>query len=267
MASPRVSHESAFVLHQHDWSESSLILDVFTRHHGRVALAAKGVKRPTSGFRAVLLPLQPLSIGYGGDGEIKTLKSAEWLGGHVMPGGDALLAGLYANELLMRLLARDDAHARLFDLYAQVVHALCAAPADAQGRAAVLRAFELLLLQSAGLLPALDHQTLTGGALDEDAGYCLTPEGGLRAAHAPDGDAGGDAASLPGARWLALALALADAATPALPAAQALRRMLEAVHASGDPAALRQQTRLLLHYHCGVAALPTRRVMMELHNL
>ena len=89
----------------------------------------------------------------------------------------------------------------------------------------------------------------------------------VQLAHAPDGDAGGDAASLPGARWLALALALADAATPALPAAQALRRMLEAVHASGDPAALRQQTRLLLHYHCGVAALSTRRVMMELHNL
>ena len=105
----RVSDEPAFVLHSYDWSESSLILEVFTRHRGRVALAAKGVKRPTSNFRPVLLPLQPLSLSYSlggeGNGEIHTLKGAEWVGGHVMPQGDALLSGLYLNELLMRLLA------------------------------------------------------------------------------------------------------------------------------------------------------------------
>lgn len=63
---PRVHDEPAFVLHRHDWSESSLILDVFSRQHGRVVLAAKGVKRPTSQFRPVLLPLQPLRLSWGG---------------------------------------------------------------------------------------------------------------------------------------------------------------------------------------------------------
>ena len=117
----RIHHEPAYVLHHYDWSESSLILEAFTRHHGRTALVAKGAKRPSSNFRPILLPLQPLSIGYGGDGEISTLKNAEWLGGHVMPSGDALLSGYYLNELLLRLLARDDPHPALFDAYSMTV--------------------------------------------------------------------------------------------------------------------------------------------------
>jgi DNA repair protein RecO (recombination protein O) len=79
MATKRIADEPAYVLHRYDWSETSLILDVFTRHHGRVALVAKGAKRPTSSFRPVLLPLQPLSLAFGGDGDIRTLKSAEWV--------------------------------------------------------------------------------------------------------------------------------------------------------------------------------------------
>lgn len=69
MSTPRrFTDEPAFVLHRYDWSESSLVLEVFTRHHGRIALVAKGVKRPTSQFRPVLLPLQPLQITWtGGD--------------------------------------------------------------------------------------------------------------------------------------------------------------------------------------------------------
>jgi DNA repair protein RecO (recombination protein O) len=65
--------------------------------------------------------MQPLHIAFGGEGEIRTLKSAEWQGGHVMPKGDALLSGYYLNELLLALLARDDPHPGLFDVYARVV--------------------------------------------------------------------------------------------------------------------------------------------------
>ena len=90
------------MLHRYDWSESSLILEVFSRHHGRIALVAKGAKRPSSSFRPVLLPLQPLRVAFGGDAEIRTLKGAEWVGGQVMPTGDALLSGYYLNELLLR---------------------------------------------------------------------------------------------------------------------------------------------------------------------
>src|SRR2546427_227539 len=105
----RVSDEPAYVLHSYDWSESSLILEVFTRHRGRVALAAKGVKRPTSNFRPVLLPLQPLSLSYslGGEGnaEIHTLKGAEWVGGHVMPRSEEHTSELQSqSNLVCRLL-------------------------------------------------------------------------------------------------------------------------------------------------------------------
>ena len=118
MAVKRIADEPAFVLHRYDWSESSLILEVFTRHQGRIALIAKGAKRPSSSFRPVLLPLQRLHLAFGGDAEIRTLKSAEWQGGHVMPTGEALLSGYYLNELLLTLLARDDPHPVLFDVYA-----------------------------------------------------------------------------------------------------------------------------------------------------
>jgi recombinational DNA repair protein (RecF pathway) len=163
MATKRISDEPAYVLHRYDWSESSLILEVFTRHHGRLALVAKGVKRPSSSFRPILLPLQPLHLAFGGDAEIKTLKAAEWQGGHVMPTGDALMSGYYLNELLLKLLAREDPHPTLFDVYASVVQVIASEHGEVLESA--LRAFELLLLREIGLLPLLDAQTMTLVAL------------------------------------------------------------------------------------------------------
>ena len=250
----RISHEPAYVLHHYDWSESSVIVEAFTRAHGRIALVAKGAKRPSSNFRPVLLPLQQLALSWGGDAEIRTLKSAEWGGGQVMPTGEPLLSGYYANELLMRLLARDDAHPRLFDAYAALVHVLAADEGESLV-AAALRAFELLVLRETGHLPALDMQTLTLGALQGDVPYRLVAEGGLRAAHADD------AAWLTGAQWLALSAALADEA-PLTTALQTVASL------PGEQRAhLRQQLRELLHYHCGVGTLRTRQLMMDLQSL
>jgi DNA repair protein RecO (recombination protein O) len=256
MATQRVSHEPAYVLHHYDWSESSLILEVFTRHHGRVALVAKGAKRPSSNFRPVLLPLQPLQLSYGGDAEIRTLKSAEWMGGHVMPTGEALLSGYYLNELVLRLLARDDAHQALFDGYAVVVQVLAGDHGGAQAatQAAALRAFELLLLREIGLLPALDAETLTLSPLDPGLRYALMPEAGLRLA-------GEDEAALEGVEWQALQRTLEERA----PLAATLRQV--AVMNPGAHAALRNQLRVLLHYHCGVRTLRTRQMMRDLQAL
>ena len=259
MVSRRVTEEPAFVLHRYDWSESSLILEVFTRHHGRIALVAKGAKRPSSSFRPVLLPLQPLNLGFGGDAEIRTLKGAEWVGGHVMPTGDALLSGYYLNELLLRLLARDDPHPGLFDAYAAVVQVLAGHGSPTgitpalQGEVlhVALRAFELLLLREIGLLPVLDAQTLTLEPLAPDDHYCLVPEGGLREAHEDD------RAALSGKAWVSLQSALGEGAGFA-----------SVLRASGPVMAeLRPQLRALLNYHCGVATLRTRQMMMDLQSL
>ena len=249
----RVAHEPGYVLHHYDWSETSLIVEAFTRGHGRVALVAKGAKRPSSGFRAVLLPLQPLSLSWGGAAEIRTLKSAEWGGGQVMPLGDALLSGYYANELLLRLLAREDAHPRLFDAYAALVHVLATNDNETL-RAAALRAFELLLLRESGHLPALDAETLTLAPLHASAPYQLTAEGGLHAASTPGGE-------LPGTVWLDLADALREPApfTAALATCASLPAEQRTL--------LRQQLQRLLHYHAGVRTLRTRQLLMDLQSL
>ncbi len=248
----RATHEPAYVIHRYDWSESSLILEVFTRNLGRIALVAKGVKRPSSSFRPVLLPLQPLQLSFSGDAEIRTLKGADWVGGHVMPGGDALLSGYYLNELLLRLLARDDPHPALFDAYASAVQVLALGEGTTrQGTSsAALRTFELLLLREIGVLPALNLQTMSLAALDFDARYCLLPEAGLRAA-------AGDERALPGNQWCALQAAL-DAPDPF---AVTLRLFAEQM---GE---LKGQLRALLHYHCGVPVLRTRQMMMDLAAL
>lgn len=253
MAAKRVGEEPAFILHRYDWSESSLILEVFTRHRGRVALLAKGVKRHTSNFRPVLLALQPLKVSYtlSGDGnaDIHVLKGAEWAGGHIMPMGNNLLTGLYLNELLMRLLARDDPYAYLFDVYGAVVKLLATQPEEVIEP--VLRAFELILLRELGLLPALELETQTLQALQPQKPYVLVAEMGLRPALA------NDRAVLTGQQWLLLQSALEqeEAAYPAL------------VRACATVApALKPQLRHLLQYHCG-SLLRTRQLMMDLQTL
>jgi DNA repair protein RecO (recombination protein O) len=245
----RFADEPAFVLHRYDWSESSLILEILTRHHGRIAVVAKGAKKPSSNFRPILLPLQPLHVAFGGEGEIRTLKSAEWVGGQVMPTGEALLSGYYLNELLLRLLARDDPHPALFDVYAGAVRMLAAD--DAQLLQPALRAFELLLLREVGFLPVLDLQTATLAPLAPQQRYSLRPEGGL--VESRDSETRG---TLAGTQWLALQAALDDPAP--------FHATLQAVATMGE---LKPQLRAVLHYHCGVATLRTRQLMMDLQSL
>ncbi len=249
MASKRITDEPAYVLHRYDWSESSLILEVFTRNHGRIALVAKGAKRPSSGLRPILLPMQPLHVAFGGDAEIRTLRGAEWMGGHVMPTGEALLSGYYLNELLLLLLARDDPHPGLFDTYARAVAVISSGHGEVLQTA--LRAFELLMLRELGLLPMLDIQTLSLAGLDLEARYSLVPEGGLRQTSAAD------RVSLAGAQWLTLQQSLATSAA----FAETLRACAPVVNE------LKLQLRALLHYHCGVTTLRTRQMMVDLQSL
>lgn len=254
MTAKRVGEEPAFILHRYDWSESSLILEVFTRHRGRVALVAKGAKKHTSNFRPVLLALQPLKVTYTlsgeGNADIHVLKGAEWAGGHIMPMGNNLLTGMYLNELLMRLLARDDPYAYLFEVYGAVVKLLATQPEEVIEP--VLRAFELILLRELGLLPSLGEETLTLQPLQTEVHYVLVPEMGLRPAMETD------RAALTGAQWVHLyqALGQGDGAYPATVRACA-----------AVASALKPQLRHLLQYHCGSPMLRTRQLMMDLQTL
>jgi DNA repair protein RecO (recombination protein O) len=98
------------VLHSYPYKETSLIVDMFTRDHGRIGVVAKGAKRPLSKLRGVLQTFQPLSVSFSGKSELRTLIDAEWVGGMLPIEKTALLCGFYLNELLVKLLARDDPH-------------------------------------------------------------------------------------------------------------------------------------------------------------
>ena len=244
---------NAFVLHRYDWSESSLILDVFTREQGRLAVAAKGAKRPYSQLRSVLLPFQRIHMSLGrlpageGAGEVQTLRSADWAGGAAMLTGAALFSGFYLNELLMKLLARHDPHAALFDAYAQTLPVL-AVGEDPRVESA-LRAFELTLLKEVGVLPDLSQVTLTQQPVRPAQLYVLLPEAGVATPRAGDTELTGDALThLQAALEHGSLAALQQACSPVLQA-------------------LKSQLRALLHYHVGSAPLRTRQVMLDLQGL
>ncbi len=180
----RVAAQPAFVLHSYPHKETSLIIDVFSRDHGRVALVAKGAKRPHSRLRGVLQTFQPLSIYWSGKSEIRTLTDAEWVGGLLPLEKSALLCGFYLNELLVRLLARDDPHPVLFERYVQALTQL----AHDQPAAIVLRKFELSLLKETGVAPNLAQCTGSNQSVEPQCLYTVDPESGVRLAQA--GDAG-----------------------------------------------------------------------------
>lgn len=170
----RVDHERAFVLHAYPWSETSLLVDAFTRAHGRVPLVARGARRPRSVLRGVLLGFQPLAIGWSGRGEVRTLMKAEWIGGMPRPAGEGLLCAFYLNELLMRMLARDDPHERLFDDYAEALGRI----ATGGHAEPVLRWFEKRLLREAGYAVVFDREAETGDPIDPAALYTYDPDRG-----------------------------------------------------------------------------------------
>jgi DNA repair protein RecO (recombination protein O) len=248
----------AYVLHRYDWSETSLIVELFTRAQGRVVVAAKGAKRPTSQLRPVLLPFQPLLALLGkapadDAGEVRTLRSAEWVGGVPLLAPAQMLSAYHCNELLLKLLARQDPHPSLFDSYADTLAALCPSAgeaADAVDEASAVRAFELLLLRALGVLPDLSTTTLTAQPLHPTRPYVLHPEAGVLQ----------DSAGLPGTTWVALEAALLHCAASGQAAA-----LRQACAAAGS--ALRQPLRTVLHYHLGHSRLRTRQVWRSVQQL
>jgi DNA repair protein RecO (recombination protein O) len=141
----RVQDSFAYMLHATAWRETSLVIQAFSRSHGCLALVAKGAKRPYSTLRPVLSAFQPLALSWSGGGEVKTLTRAEVSGVRPLTGG-ALMSAWYMNELLLRLLPREDAHPVLFDAYDTALAQL----ASGSRASAALRRFEWVLLREPG---------------------------------------------------------------------------------------------------------------------
>lgn len=183
MTRRRTEREPAFVLHSYPYKETSLIVEVFTRHRGRVGLLARGARRPRSAIRGTLLAFHPLRLSWSASAELGTLLAAEWSGGQPALAGMGLMCGFYINELLLKLLPREDAHEALFDAYADSMARL----ASREDHAAVLRGFERRLLTELGYAPLLERDAGSGQSVDPARRYTYEPERGPLAAN---GDAG-----------------------------------------------------------------------------
>lgn len=169
-----VAAERAFILHAQPYRETSLLLETFSRAHGRVAMVARGARRPRSLLRGVLLAFQPVSIAWFGRTEVRTLTTAEWLGGVPLLQGEALLCGYYLNELLLKLLPREDSHESLFDAYQNAVRAL----ANGDSSPPVLRSFEKALLSELGYAIAFHCDGTSGRDVDPQRNYAYFPDRG-----------------------------------------------------------------------------------------
>ena len=170
----RAEHQPGYVLHTYAYKETSLIAEVFTRGFGRVALLARGARRPRSAMRGVLLSFHPLRLGWSASSELGNLISAEWSGALQPLAGRALMCGFYLNELLLRLLPREDAHEGLFDAYGEALAGLSASDAFP----ATLRRFEKRMLAELGYAPLLEREAASGAPVEPGRRYVYEPDRG-----------------------------------------------------------------------------------------
>jgi len=165
--------EPGYVLHSYPFKETSLVVEVFTRSFGRLGLVAKGARRPRSALRGVLMAFQPLWLSWSGKSELRLLHRAEWQGGQPQMAGLALMCGFYLNELLLKLVAREDPHEELYGAYEQALSSL----RDGQAPAVVLRRFEHWMLAGLGYALRL-NEDVGGAVLEPTATYAYVVERG-----------------------------------------------------------------------------------------
>ena len=171
----RVDQQACWVLHRRPWRESSLLLEIYSREHGRLGLVARGARSPRSPWRGLSEPFIPLSCSWTRRSDLGTLTQLDAEGGRLALQGQALWCGLYVNELLLTLFGRDDPLPELFDVYASSLPALL----DVGAQSSALRQIEMAMLSSLGVLPDLAHDAVRGEPILPEALYDVRPEVGL----------------------------------------------------------------------------------------
>lgn len=174
----RQSLQAGYVLHSRPYRNTSKLLDIFSREQGRRVLVARGARRGNSRLQGQLLPFIPLLLSWQGQGEVQTLTGAETGTQLTSLKGRKLLTAFYLNELLLRLLAREDPHPALYDAYAQTLQRLSGPSDQTSAEEAGLRMFECFLLQELGYGLVLDHEVNSGDVIQADRMYCYQPEQG-----------------------------------------------------------------------------------------
>lgn len=175
--------QRAFVLHSRPWSETSLLLDVFSEESGRVRLVAKGARSRRSSLKGTLQPFTPLLIRFSGRGDVKTLRSAEAVSLALPLSGIALYSGLYVNELLARVLEQET---RFSELFFDYLHCIQALAGDNASPEPALRRFELALLGHLGYGVDYLHCAGSGEPVSPEMTYRYREEKGFIASMVVD---------------------------------------------------------------------------------
>ena len=177
----RMQLEPAYVLHSRSFRETSLIVEAFTREHGRVAVVARGAKSARSRWRNTLQPFRPLLLSWNQKSDLGTLTAADQVASPPALQGQSLYCGLYLNELLMRLLHRGDPHREVFERYRQALSEL-ASEALPQP---LLRVFEKHLLEAVGYAMLLDREYSGGAEIQAQHWYDYKPGQGPTLCNGP----------------------------------------------------------------------------------
>lgn len=164
-----------FILHQRSYRETSLLLDVFSKQHGRVSLIAKGVRQKKRGKMGLYQLYQPLLLSWVGRGELLTLTTAETDAARYILKAESALCGLYINELLVKLLPPHVAEAELFSAYQNTLESL----QQSDNTQIALRLFEKHLLTQLGYGLVLDREFASGRLIDEQQHYYYQADAGL----------------------------------------------------------------------------------------
>jgi len=181
----RIESEPGFVLHSMPYRETSLLVDLFTLHHGRVRCVAKGFRKPNKkGVAKALFPYTEHLFQWQGRGELKTLAKADAIQAPVFLQGESLFIGLYINEVLYRLLHLYDPHESIYEFYCQLMIHLSAQGLDQ----AILRRFEILLLEKLGYGLVLDSEAESANPISPERFYRYIPEHGLRESRGQSSD-------------------------------------------------------------------------------
>lgn len=234
----RVQQQAAFILHHRPFRDSSQILDVMSRDHGKLAVVARGSRGARSRLKGVLRPFMPLSMSWVIKSDLGTLTGAEVRGAPLSLSGDALLSGYYVNELILHLLHRHDPQPEIFDAYSQTIHTLAGTGTDI---APVLRQFEMELLRFSGYALNLEHESGKTQPLDPGQHYEYRMEQGAVAVSRDDGPlvfSGSTLTAIAGQRF-------------------------------SEPDVLRAATRLMrevISFHLGGKELKSRKVLLEMHR-
>lgn len=170
----RHDNQPVYVLHTYPFKETSLVVELFSRQFGRVAAIAKGARRPRAAMRGMLQSFQPLVATWSGKSELRNLHGVEWRGGLHVLHGQGLICGFYLNELMLRLLPREDAHEKLFEHYETALGRLSLD----EPHSLILRSFEKQLLQELGYAMPLEHEAESSIPIEPEQVYCYVAEHG-----------------------------------------------------------------------------------------